>query len=113
MTTRRRFLWAGAAAGAGAFVTNRLGIWPRVLAQVAGGTLSPSSIPKFTTSLFIPPAMPRAGSDLMKDVYTVGMRQFAQQILPPAFPQTDVWGYGSLTNPATFHYPSPSFEVRA
>jgi len=113
MTTRRRFLLAGAAAGAGALVTNKLGIWPRVLAQVPGGTLSPASIPKFATSLVIPPAMPRAANDATKDLYTIGMRQFGQQILPSPLPPTTVWGYGSLTNPASFHYPSPSIEARA
>ena len=82
MTTRRRFLWAGSVAGAGAYLTSRLSVWPRIFAQVPGGTLSPASIPKFASPLFIPPAMPRAASDATTDSYMIGMRQFIQQILP-------------------------------
>ena len=110
MITRRRFLWV---AGAGAYLTSRLRTWPRLLAQVSGATLSPASIPKFASPLFIPPAMPRAAVDATMDHYTIGIRQFRQQILPAPLDRTTVWGYGSLTDPSTFHYPSPSFEARA
>jgi spore coat protein A, manganese oxidase len=113
MTTRRTFLRAGVAAGAGAYLTSKLRLWSRLSAQVPGGTLSPASIPKFASSLFIPPAMPRAAVDATTDYYTIGVRQFTQQILPAPLARTTVWGYGSLTDPATFHYPSPSFEARA
>ena len=57
--------------------------------------------------------MPRAAVDATTDYYTIGVRQFTQQILPAPLDRTTVWGYGSLTEPATFHYPSPSFEARA
>src|SRR5262245_44804886 len=113
MITRRRFLWAGAVAGAGTYLTSKLGARPRLFAQVPGATLSPASIPKFVRPLFIPPAMPRAAVDTTTDHYAIGIRQFRQQILPPPLDRTTVWGYGSLTDPRTFHYPSPSFEARA
>jgi spore coat protein A len=113
MTTRRTFLWAGTAAGAGAFLTSRLSVWPEVFAQVAGGSLNPASIPKFASPLFIPPAMPLVSSDATQDTYTVGMRQFMQQILPAPMPPTTVWGYGSTTDISSFHYPSPTFEAIA
>ena len=57
--------------------------------------------------------MPRAAADATTDYYTIGVRQFTQHILPAPLDRTTVWGYGSLTDPATFHYPSPSFEARA
>src|SRR5262245_297589 len=113
MVTRRGFLWAGAVAGAGACLTSRFGTWPRLFAQTSDATLSPASIAKFASPLFSPPAMPRAAADATTDHYTIGIRQFRQQILPAPFDRTTVWGYGSLTDPSTFHYPSPSFEARA
>ena len=57
MTTRRRFLKL-ATGGAGVYLTSKLGLWPRALAQIPGGTLPPEVIRKFVTPLVIPPAMP-------------------------------------------------------
>ena len=96
MTTRRTFIKVGVAAGAGAYVLTK-GFWSGVFSQVPGGSLSPDEIPKFVTPLPILPAMPQAASDATTDYYTIAVRQFRQQILPPAFPRTTVWGYGSLT----------------
>jgi len=45
------------------------------------------------------------------DYYEISVRQFEQQILPPPFPKTTVWGYGSRNHPDTFH--SPSFTIEA
>jgi bilirubin oxidase len=47
------------------------------------------------------------------DYYTIGARQFRQQILPSGQPPTLVFGYGSTTDPSTFHYPSYTLEARA
>src|SRR5262245_15066860 len=111
MTTRRNLLKLGAMAGAGAYLTSKLGLVSRVLSQVNGGTLPPDAIPKFTTPLVIPPAMPRAASEASTDYYTIGVRQFDQHILPAAFPATTVWSYGSLTDHRTFNYPAYTIEA--
>ncbi len=113
MLTRRQLLALGAAAGAGLYVTTKVGFGGRAYAQVPGGTLPPGVIPKFVTPLFIPPAMPRAGQDETTDSYSVAVRQFAQQILPPPRPRTTVWGYGSVTDPGTFTYPAHTIEATA
>ncbi|GAA3367943.1 multicopper oxidase domain-containing protein [Streptomyces sannanensis] len=49
----------------------------------------------------------RAGADS----YTIGVRQFRQQVLPPGRPTTTVWGYGSTGRPETFHYPAFTIEA--
>ena len=85
MTTRRTFIKVGVAAGAGAYVITK-GFWS-AFSQVPGGSLSPGDIPKFVTPLAILPAMPQTSSDASTDYYTIAVRQFRQQILPPAFPR--------------------------
>lgn len=112
MATRRRFLKL-ATGGAGVYLTSKFGLWPRVLAQIPGGTLPPDVIPKFVTPLLIPPAMPLAGSSPTTDYYAIAVRQFAQQILPAPHRRTTVWGYGSLTYARTFNYPSYTIEATA
>src|SRR4029453_2944657 len=59
--TRRRFLQYGVVGGAAFLLLVRVGSHS-VLAQVPGGTLPPGSIPKYTTPLVIPPAMPRTST---------------------------------------------------
>ena len=59
----------------------------QVLAQIPGGTLDPTTVPKFVTPMLIPPVMPRAGTFKQKggklaDYYEISVKQFAQQILP-------------------------------
>jgi FtsP/CotA-like multicopper oxidase with cupredoxin domain len=75
----------------------------KAIAQIPGGTLNPTSVPKFTTPLLVPPVMPRAGMITMRggkpaDYYEISVRQFSQQILPAGLPQTTVWGYGAVTS---------------
>jgi len=86
-----------------------------LFAQVPGGTLDPTTIPKYTTPLVIPPAMPRTSvlSDHGQavDYYEIAVRQFVQQILPAGMPVTTVWGYGSVNHPGTFNYPSFTIEA--
>jgi spore coat protein A, manganese oxidase len=111
MLTRRQFLAAGAATGAGLLIPWQLRL-ERLLAAVPGGTLDPESIAKYQLPLVIPPAMPRTARIRGEiDAYHIGVRQFAQQILPPNLPKTTVWGYGSLTHPGTFNYPSFTIEA--
>ena len=72
-----------------------------------GGTLDPTTIPKYVTPLVIPPVMKNTGT---ADDYQIAVRQFQQQILPggiwntlngrdDAFPPTTVWSYGPNADP--------------
>lgn len=85
-------------------------------APLPGGTLDPTSIPKYATPLVVPPAMPRSESDATVD-YQIAVRQFRQQVLPPGLPMTTVWSYGSIDHPGTaaeggsFHYPAFTIEA--
>jgi spore coat protein A len=96
----------------GRFSTLLVGIWLLQLAAGAvpqawaealpGGSLDPTTIPKYVTPLVIPPVMNNTGTD---DDYQIAVRQFQQQILPggiwntingrhDALPPTTVWSYG-------------------
>ena len=116
--TRRHFLRTGAV-GAGLFLVRPLGGIRHVYAQVPGETLPPGSIPKYTTPLVIPPAMPRTSKFNVQggkpiNYYEIAVRQFQQHILPQSMglPPTTVWSYGSVTYPATFNYPAFTIEAR-
>jgi bilirubin oxidase len=79
---------------------------------VPGGSLDPTTIPKYTSSLTIPPAMPKTG--VLPggiDYYEIAVRQFRQQVLPAGMPPTTVWGYGSVNHPGTFNYPAWTVEA--
>ena len=119
--SRRTFItWLGGT-GAGFYLLGRLpgtGA-PVVLAQVPGGTLDPTAIPKFATPLLIPPVMPRAavlprrgGKPI--DYYEISVRQFPQQILPEGFNSTTVWGYGgkaARSNRGLLVHHAPSLTI--
>ena len=99
--TRRQLLKAGLVGAAGLMLPIR---WPlsKAIAQIPGGTLDPSSVPKYQTPLLIPPVMPMAGTIRQSggknvDYYEISVRQFSQQILPAGLPATTVWGYGAET----------------
>jgi spore coat protein A len=65
-------------------------------------TLDPLTIPKFVNQLVKPPVyVPTTVNGV--DYYTINMTAFTQQVLPPPFPQTEVWGYGGIVdyNPLT------------
>ena len=108
-------------------------------APLPGGTLVPTSIPKYVVPLVIPPAMPKspASSAYNRGVgtdYNIAERQFQQQILPggvwntvngraDAFPTTPVWSYGRADDPippggiapapaasSSFNYPAFTIE---
>jgi FtsP/CotA-like multicopper oxidase with cupredoxin domain len=64
--------------------------------------LDPKSIPKYVNQLVTPPVYeptiitdPTTG-DVLRHEHTVDVSEFKQQILPPGFPKTTVWGYGGL-----------------
>ncbi|MEU6036788.1 multicopper oxidase [Actinomadura sp. NPDC047616] len=107
MISRRRVLRAGAVGGAGLLLP--AGTTARTGAGRAA-PLDPAAIKKYAAELVIPPVMPpdRRGDT---DRYTIGVRQFRQQLLPPGSPATTVWGYGSSRHPDTFHYPAYTIEA--
>jgi FtsP/CotA-like multicopper oxidase with cupredoxin domain len=96
---------------------------PAAFAQpVPGGTLVPTTIPKYVTPLVIPPVMNNDGSGANN--YDIAVRQFQQQILPAPLPPTTVWSYGpaadptpalapDLTGASQFNYPAYTIETTA
>ena len=124
-TSRRTFIaWVGGAS-AGFYLMGRL---PGISAPVAlgaalpGGTLDPTTIPKYMTPLLIPPVMPKAGTITMPggkpaDRYEISMKQISQQILPAGLPETTVWGYGSVNGAgsrnALLLHNAPSLTIEA
>src|SRR4029453_4839919 len=116
------------------------GAMPRAMAQaLPGGTLDPTTIPKYVTPLVIPPVMKNTGAP---DEYEIAVRQFQQQILPGgiwntlngrdgAFPPAKVWSYGPNGDPvpdssglggaagvapapnSQFNYPAYTIETKA
>ena len=113
MVSRRRVLAFGAVTGAGLLVP--WGASEALTAPVPGGSLDPTTVPKYVTPLFVLPAMPRDGTAAggTVDWYSIGMRQFRQQMLPAGLPRTTVWGYGSTANAGTFHTPGYTLEATA
>jgi FtsP/CotA-like multicopper oxidase with cupredoxin domain len=86
--------------------------------------LNPNIIPKYINQLFILPVFkptivkdPITGEDISHN-YTISMTQFMQQILPPMFPMTTVWGFeGNVKDPCIGEIscfrssPGPTFEA--
>ncbi len=93
-----------------------------------GGTLDPTTIPKYETPLVIPPVMNNIGS---LNRYDIAVREFRQQILPgglwntlgltaATLPATTVWSYGPEADPvpdvapaagSQFNYPAYTIET--
>jgi spore coat protein A len=128
METMRRFsrrtfvAWVGGA-GAGFYLFGRLpGMSaPVALGAIPGGSLDPLSVPKYQTSLLIPPVMPKADTIVRRgqtvDYYEISMKQFTQQILPAGLPATTVWGYGAVKSASAsglllHHAPSLTIEAQ-
>jgi FtsP/CotA-like multicopper oxidase with cupredoxin domain len=127
METMRRFsrrtfvAWVGGA-GAGFYLFGRVpGLSaPVALAQVPGGSLDPTTVPKYRTPLLIPPVMPKADTIVRRgqtvDYYEISMKQFAQQILPAGLPATTVWGYGAVKSASAsglLLHNAPSLTIEA
>ncbi len=104
--------------------------WPVLAAPPAPGILDPTTIPKYVNQLTGPPPVYNAtlwlnpNTGVWEQNYTVSMRVFDQQILPPgtpvappgnpANPLTRVWGYGGLVQGQVapfYSSPGPSFEA--
>jgi FtsP/CotA-like multicopper oxidase with cupredoxin domain len=96
---------------------------PAVMAQaLPGGTLDPTTIPKYVTPLVIPPVMNNDGTGANN--YDIAVRQFQQQILPGGiwatlpgcagqnctFPATTVWSYGPDADPTPLVAPDPASQ---
>ena len=112
MSSRRKFLNTLAGGGAGILVpwSNR---WS-LRAAIPGGTLNPTTVPKYVLPLVVPPAMPMTSTVIQRgagpvDYYEIAVRQFQQQIVPGL--STTVWSYGSIANPLTFNYPAFTIEA--
>src|SRR4030095_2529075 len=100
MITRRTFLKYTGGTVLTWFAVDQFGVL-KAIAQIPGGSLDRSAIPKYQTPLLIPPVMPKAGKLVAEggknvDYYEISMRQFRQQILPAGLPSTTVWGYGAI-----------------
>jgi bilirubin oxidase len=81
-------------------------------AQVPGGTLDPTTVPKYVDSLPVPKVMPKEATFGNIDYYEIAARQFKQQILPSSLPKTTVWGYGAADDASTFSYPARTIEAK-
>jgi spore coat protein A, manganese oxidase len=125
--TRRQFLKITGGGLLGLYVGSQFlgspfrGFESVAYAQVPGGTLDPTDIPKYLTPLLIPPVMPRAGTVKLRggpnaDYYEISVRQIQQQILPTGFPPTTVWGYGavrSASKKGLLIHNAPSLTIEA
>jgi spore coat protein A, manganese oxidase len=106
--SRRDFLRINAVAGAGLLM-------PWVAKANHESTLknlprlNGATIPKYQQPLFVPGAMPTAGTNY----YELAIRQFYQQMLPLGYPMTKVAGYGAISNPATFATPALPIVTQA
>lgn len=116
--TRRTFVaWVGGTA-AGFFLIGDGRGWPaRAVAAVPGGTMDPTTIPKYAQPLLIPPVMPMSGTTRTRsgkpiDLYEISLRQFTQQVLPAPLPATTVWGYGPAGVGGMHNAPSLTIEAR-
>jgi spore coat protein A, manganese oxidase len=120
MINRRSFLKLTGAGIAALYVSRQGRFVLQAQAAIEGGTLDPADVIKYVTPMLIPPAMPRAGKVKVRggkniDYYEIGMRQFAQQILPAGMPATTVWGYGPVVaqnGPQIFNAPSLTIEAK-
>lgn len=120
MTIRKQQLKSFFTAGAALFLLQ--GTIPAWAEPVPGGTLDPTTIPKYVTPLVIPPEMPKSTVQPGYPAadYNIAVRQFKQQILPggvwntvngrvDTFGASTVWSYGRAqdTLPANFTAPVP------
>ena len=122
MISRRTFLKYTGATTLTLFATGVGGLRKAIAEAIAGGSLVPTSIPKYSTPLLVPPVMPKAATIRSKagkptDYYEISMRQLTQQILPVGLPPTTVWGYGSVNGAASRNalqlHNAPSLTIEA
>jgi bilirubin oxidase len=114
MISRRQILKGAVLGGAGLYFSGGFNIRRALAMAIPGGALDPAAVAKYVTPLHIPRTMPRSLLQPFRgvDFYAIAVGQFKQQVLPPGLPSTSVWGYGSVDNLGTFHYPAPTIEAR-
>ena len=114
MVSRRQLIKAGTVTGAAALVpaaiiSNRR----RAVADpVPGGTLDPTTVPKYVTSMAVPAVMAAVSGPSGTDTYQIAARQFGQQVLPSGYPSTQVFGYGSTADSSSFRWPARTIEAK-
>jgi FtsP/CotA-like multicopper oxidase with cupredoxin domain len=113
----------GGASAAALYMASRLRWMQRAYAQIAGGSLDPTMVPKYRMPLVKPPAMSGVFQK-SKTKFNIALRQFTQPILPPSGPgwtypgDTTVWSYGPFNDPRTvfeggeYFYPAFTLENR-
>lgn len=103
-----------------------IGIAPVGAEPLPGGSLDPTSIPKYREPMIIPPEMPDAGTinepgGKKVRYYEIEVVEFDQQILPgktrgrrgnKPFPTTTVWSYAAVGHPETRNYPAFTIEAK-
>jgi spore coat protein A len=77
-------------------------------APLPGGTQDPTLIPKYVTSLPIPPLMPTVAAN----TYSIAARPLVQQVLPAGFPSTKIWAYGSTGSATSFSWPAATIATQ-
>lgn len=88
-----------------------MSVLPASAQPLPGGSLDPTTIPKYVEALPIPGVMPLTGTISHKiDYYEIAARQLQQQVLPKGMPKTTVWGYGPAAGAAT--YPGRTIEAK-
>ena len=114
MLNRRQLMKAGVLTGTVTIIGSGTLRAAATAGALPGGSLDPTTVPKYVAPLFILPAMPQESTavDSGIDRYEISVRQFGQQILPSGFPATQVFGYGASGNGSSFHYPSNTVEAR-
>lgn len=118
IANRRNFIKLVTGGGASLFFPWKSGSG-RVLAAIPGGTLLNADIPEFMAPVLIPPVMPKAGTITRQggmniDSYEISVKESFQQILPPGFPTTKVWGYGAVradSNRGLLVHNAPSLTI--
>ena len=80
-----------------------------IAAAVPGGSLDPTTIPKYTTPLVIPPVLYDDGGAPM--TVQVELREITQQVLPAGYPSTPLWAYGDPNDGTSFNNPAFTIEV--
>jgi spore coat protein A len=93
-------------------VAMALPIIPALSAPKGPMLLDPISIPKYVNQITGAPPVYTPTVVNGVEEYIVEMTKSKQQILPPGYPKTTVWGYGGMTNLGyVVNSPGPSFEA--
>ncbi|HET9594869.1 MAG TPA: multicopper oxidase domain-containing protein [Anaeromyxobacteraceae bacterium] len=80
-----------------------------VLAQpIPGGSLDPTSVPKYQEALTVPPLMPSESAN----TYSIAAKPRVQQVLPAGYPATNVFAYGATNTATSFSWPAFTIEAQ-